>query len=371
VKRALCILVAAPLLVTATTGHAAPEGKPRKAVVAGPADDPLVSRVQKELTALGFETVRIGPADGCTFQALAPRVESAGAVAAACSDGEQVGVWALERPGLRLREVVLGGSDDHARDVAAVRAAEIMRAAVELKEQEDNEAAVRGELAPRPPPTWKSERDREVAANDRPVTPTPPADGQDSSLVERKAPIVAAGVGMGALLGADASTGTFNAHAEVGILRWLAIAGRLDYPLETQELSRGGQQFEVAPGFAGGGASLPLMSSSSFVIPRLGAGFGVSWINARAPDRRSFVSNSDGSITEFVAQRGGSDMTASPVAYLSAAVSMRIYGPMRLTADGMLGSSVSRMVVRSSNTHIAYWGQPLGALSLRLEVLIR
>jgi hypothetical protein len=359
VKRALSILLAAPVLVAATAARAAPPSSAaRHVVVAGPADDPLAARVQKELTALGFNTVRIGGADGCSFQTLAQRVASANAGAAACSDGEQIGVWTLERAGLRLREVVLGGSDDHARDVAAVRAAEITRASVELREAEDEAAAARAGLQEKEPPKWTStERDR------TPAKPKPTD--------ERRTPLVVAGFGMSSLLGSDASAGTFGAQAEVGILRWMAITGRLEYPIEAHEINKGGQNFEVSPGFSGAGVNLPLMNPSSFVIPRVGAGLGVAWINARAPDRTSFVTNSDGSITPFVQQRGGSDSTASPSAYLSAAVSLRIYGPLRLTADGLFGSTMSRMVVRSGSAHVAYWGQPFGALAVRMEILIR
>ncbi len=358
-KRALYILLAAPLLVTATAARAAPAR--RVVVVAGPVDDPLAQRTQKELTALGFETVRIGPADNCSFQTLAQRVESAVASAAACSDGEQIGVWALERAGLRLREVVLGGSDDHAREVAGVRAAEIARASVELREQED-EAAARGATSPKTQPTWTA------AAEDRDRVPLEP---KPRAVEEKRTPLLAMGVGMSSLFGADASVGTFGAQAEVGILRWLAVAARLEYPIESHDLNHSGQMFEVAPGLAAAGVNVPIMNASSFVIPRFGGGFGVTWIRAKTSDINSFVSNADGTFTEFTLQKGGEDTTASPAGYLSAGVSMRIYGPLRLTADGLFGTSMSRMVVRSASTHVAYWGQPFGALSLRFEVLIK
>ena len=58
-------------------------------------------------------------------------------------------------------------------------------------------------------------------------------------------------------------------------------------------------------------------------------------------------------------------------AYGTAALSMRIAGPVRMAVDGVFGSTFSRLVVRTQGIDRAYWGAPFGALALRLEALFQ
>ena len=77
----------------------------------------------------------------------------------------------------------------------------------------------------------------------------------------------------------------------------------------------------------------------------------------------------------FDASRGlvqtaeASDSTASFAVFGDFGLSMRIHGPFRMTAEGTLGATTSRLVVRDRGTHAAYWGQPYGALALRKELM--
>jgi hypothetical protein len=59
------------------------------------------------------------------------------------------------------------------------------------------------------------------------------------------------------------------------------------------------------------------------------------------------------------------------MAFLSGAMSMRVGGPLRLTLEGLIGTSAHRMVVRSQGEDIAYWGQPFGTVALRGELMFR
>lgn len=361
-RRALT-LTAALSLATAGWASAARAAPPPRVVVAGPADDTIANRVQRELAALGFEALRVGALDGCARSAVGLAARDAEAIAATCSDGDQVGVWVADGDGFRLRDVVVVREDgEPGRETTAVRAAEVTRATIAAYEAE---AETHGEApppAPSPPPAAAPPpaaptADRETF--DRPPKAPAPGRGPD------RAPTILAGAGLSTLLGVDASAIALSGQAEVRVLRHLTATARIEYPVESSAVG-GGSTISVAPAFAGAGVGVPLARPDAFIIPRLGGGLGVAWI--RATRAESFVLADDG----FVAtQPEVSDSTASLAGYATAGLSMRIYRPLRLTADGVFGSTTSRLVARDRGAHVAYWGAPFGALSLRAELMFR
>ncbi|MBX3197111.1 MAG: hypothetical protein KF894_03055 [Labilithrix sp.] len=356
----LAASVALAAMVWTSAAEAAPA---RRVVVAGPAEDTIANRIQSELAALGFEALRVGALDGCARSAVGLATRDAEAVAATCSDGDQVGVWVADGDDLRLRDVVVVREDgEPGRETTAVRAAEVTRATIsayEAEEETRRETTPPPTRAPSPtaaPPTgpaaWETV-DR-PSQKPRPSEPSP-----------RRAPTVLAGAGLGALMGVDASTLVFSGQAEVGVLRHLTATARIEYPIESSALGLG-STLSVAPAFAGGGVGVPLASPESFVIPRLGAGLGVAWLRATRPESAVFDANGS-----FFTQPETSDSVASLAGYATAGISMRIYRPLRLIADGLFGSTTSRLVARDRGMHVAYWGAPFGALSLRAELLFR
>jgi hypothetical protein len=357
VKRQHALLAASIVLATAgsvSTALAGPEV--RRVVVAGPADDTIATRVQKELTALGFETVRVGALDGCARSAVVVAARDNEATAATCSDGDQVGIWVAEGGSLRLRDVVVVHEEgDPARETTAVRAAEVTRATIAMHDAEEEAAQAK---PPPPPPKPKPQTQPEGWETfDRP-TPAPSAKPAQTN----RAPTFLLSTGISGLLGVDASAAAFSAKTEIGVLRHLTAAARLEYPLESPNLG-GGTALSVAPAFAGAGVGVPLSGPDTFIIPRFGAGVGVAWVRATRPagllDFRLPTSSET------------SDSTASFAFYGDVGLSMRLYRALRLTADGVLGASTSRLVVRDRGTHVAYWGQPFGALALRLELMFK
>lgn len=350
-RRGLVVLGFAGALLATTEARAAN----RRVVVGGREHDAITARVEKELVAMGFEVVRLDAAEGCSRSAVAQRIQDAAAHAATCTDGDAIGVWVVEPSGMRLRDVVVARAlDEQERDMAAVRAAEIARASLEL---------VDAEPEPAPPP--KPAAPAVIAsprAVDRPVA-APPKEKLS------RVPAFVAGAGLSTVMGIDASVAAFSAEAEIGIGRWLAIAPRLDLPIEWHDVQAG--SLRVKPGFTGVGAVLPLMHSSAIVVPRLGAGLGVAWIDAESTQTFASQIAPDGSGRFVPVTRSGSDGTWSPAAYLSAALSFRIAGPLRMTVDGAFGTTMNRLVVRTQDVDRAYWGAPFGALALRAELLFR
>jgi hypothetical protein len=337
---------------------------PRRVVVAGPQDDTIAPRVEKELQALGFETVRVGGLEACARSAVVVAAKEAAAVGAACSDGDQVGIWIESGGTFRLRDVVVvreepsadtrvGGA---ARETTAVRAAEVTRATIAMHDAEEESSRSQ---SPAPPTPKASGQAPEWESFDRsPSKPTSPPQAKRD-----RAPTFLAGVGFSALMGVDASVAALSGAAEIGIHRYLTATARIEYPLEENDIA---DRIRVAPAFVGAGIGIPLTNPGSFIIPRLGAGIGVAWIRATALP--GFAQTLPGVLEP---SSGGSDSVASFATYASAGVSMRMYRALRLTADGVLGSTTSRLVVRDQQTHMAYWGTPFGALALRMELMFR
>lgn len=360
-KRLLFSLAVAAAVIALCSGDA--EAAPtRRVVVVGKDGDAMTDRVNKELGAMGFEVLRIDGGEGCSRSAVSRHIRDAAAHAATCTDGDAVGVWIMEPTGLRLRDVIVARTpDEQQRDMAAVRAAETARASIESVDQEAEAKAQAAKPPPLPPPP-------------PPVTPAPAAPGADrptASAAKRdlkKTPAFVAGFGLSTLMGVDASVAALSAEAEIGVTRWLAIAPRLELPVEERDIA-GSPSVKVRPGFTGVAAVIPLTHPGAFVIPRFGAGLGGAWLHAQSAPTSFTRFEQDGSVNTFPTSTGGADTTWSLAAYGTAALSMRIAGPVRMTVDGVFGTTMHRLVVKTTNIDRAYWGAPFGALALRLEAL--
>jgi hypothetical protein len=335
-------LAAAVTLAFPGVAHAANT----RVIVAGPEGDAVASRLQKELTAMGFEPIRVDEAAGCAEGAVSAWVDEMKASAAACSDGSAASVWISTRAGLRVAEVVAPSPGDASADVVAVRAAEITRASLELSATEPGP----GEVL-KPAPTWG---------------PATPAD-VDVVLKPKKriaavphTPVFAMGTGISALMGADATAAALDTELQLRIARRVALSARaaLTFDGATVTLSR--SPVRVAPSIFGIGPVLPLAATDAFFIPRIGAGAGVVWLRSK-----------EAAFDTVNSTFGPSDSIVSPMAFITGAMSMRVGGALRLTLEGLLGASAHRMVVRSQGEDVAYWGQPFGTVALRAEVMFR
>lgn len=316
-----------------------------RVVVAGPEGDAVASRLQKELIAMGFEPIRVDEAAGCAQGAVGAWVEEMKASAAACSDGTVATVWISTRSGLHVAEVVSPKEGDAHADVVAVRAAEITRASLEL-------SAAEPEPAPRPAPTWGDATPADV---DVAIKPRKRGAG-----AAPRTPVFAMGTGISALMGADATAAALDTEIELRLARYVGLSARAALTFDGVPVATSRTVVRVAPSVFGIGPVVPLAATDSFIIPRIGAGAGVVWLRSTA------AANID-SATGF----GPSDSIVSPMAFLSGAMSMRVGGPLRLTLEGLIGTSAHRMVVRSQGEDIAYWGQPFGTVALRGELMFR
>ncbi len=319
-----------------------------RVVVAGPEGDAVASRLQKELTAMGFEPIRVDEAAGCAEGAVSAWVDEMKASAAACSDGNAASVWISTRAGLRVAEVIAPRPGDASADVVAVRAAEITRASLELSATEPEPEP---EPAPKPAPTWgpAAPADVDVVRKPRKRVAAVP-----------HTPVFAMGTGISALMGADATAAALDTELQLRVARRVALSARAALTFDGATVTSSRSPVRVAPSIFGIGPVVPLAATDSFFIPRIGAGAGVVWLRSK-----------EAAFDTVSSTFGPSDSIVSPMAFITGAMSMRVGGALRLTLEGLLGTSAHRMVVRSQGEDVAYWGQPFGTVALRAEVMFQ
>lgn len=109
------------------------------------------------------------------------------------------------------------------------------------------------------------------------------------------------------------------------------------------------------PTLFGLGFDVSLLPLSSFIVPRLGAGYAFLWVHvwpesAKAP----------------AVQRKSEDLLA-PVLYLTAAASFAVTPRFRIVGEALGGVSSHEAVVRIAGTSAAKWGGALSSLAVRGE----
>jgi hypothetical protein len=349
------VLAAALLGLIAFAGSARADDAIR-VVIAGPKKDPIATRLEKELVALGYAPVAVGALE-CTEANVANAVENAGASAALCSNHGRVAVWTDDGTSLKLRDTVVAKDD-----TIALQATEVMRANIAFREPEP--VPVDPAKPPPPPPPSTGAWD-DFENEDRPVAPpkkSPPF-----------APLFTASAGASYLMGRAASLGGLSLDTSVRVHSRLSLVAHVDAPLSgtrAEPMSTvtppDGSKVRVTPGIAGVGVVVPFTDASSIVVPRLGGSLGVAWIHAtKTPGA---LRDQFGSLISTTKEVG--DGTVAPAGWLSVAFSFRVAGPMRLVADGLLGSTAGGIAIRNQHVLISRWGVPFAAAGLRAEVML-
>lgn len=139
-------------------------------------------------------------------------------------------------------------------------------------------------------------------------------------------------------MGADATAAALDTELQLRIARRVALSARAALTFDGATVASGRNAVRVAPSVFGIGPVVPLAATDSFFIPRFGAGVGVVWLRSK---------------------EAAIDTVSST------------FGALRLTLDGLLGTSAHRLVVRSQGADLAYRGQPFGSVALRAEVMFQ
>jgi hypothetical protein len=331
-----------------------------RVVISGAKKDPLATRLEKELVALGFAPVAVGPLQDCGGTAIENAVKNAGASAALCSNSGKVAVWTDDGHELKLRDTVVA-RDAHAAETIAMQAAEVMRANIAFREPEPVIPPPEKAAAPGPTADW-SDFDNEDHSGPKPKKK------EEAS----RAALFTVSAGASYLMSSSAALSALSFHSSVRAHRYVSLTLHADVPVTgtratpmTTTPVPDGSHVRVTPGIAGAGVEIPFTNANSVVQPRLGASVGVAWVyasktaGALSDQLGSFIS-----ATEEV-----NDTIVAPAGWASAGFSFQLAGPLRLIADGLIGATAGGVTIRNQTHAIARWGLPLAAVGLRAELL--
>lgn len=337
-----------------------------RVIIAGPKKDPIAMRLEKELVALGYAPIAVGALPDCTAPAVGDAVKNAGASAALCSNGERIAVWTDDGTDVKLRDTVQvkGGASGQGTsvDTVAMQAAEVMRANIAFREPEPVTPA-----EPPPPPSSSpplTDPDWDEFNKDS----RPPLDDGP-----RRTARFGFSAGASVLASSGAALTGLSFGATYGLHRYVSIQAQAEVPVTgtranplTSERPTDNSHTRITPGLVGVGVEIPFTKADSFFIPRLGASVGAAWIHASKT--AGVVPGSDG--VPLFNTTETSDTTAAPAAWITAAVSFRLVGPVRMAVNGLVGATAGEITVLNQGVAVAKWGLPIGSLGGRLELLL-
>ena len=351
-KRALGVVGAATMI--ASTAHAAPS----RVAVLGPSEAPILPRLQRNVSSLKLDAVN-ATVSVCTRDVVTRLVGELRVDTALCTDGDQISVWVLDGERLVLKEaVVVQSSDERAQELAAARAAMALQA-LPAKDAPRGSAPRGGLMIVANGPDATA-----VPANDAPPGTSPqekdrPAPVVTPSSKERFAPPFVLGAGPAIAASRHGNSFAISAQADIGVSRYVALVPWVQFVPANRSVEAPLGTASFRPTIFGLGFGIPLLRPSSFVVPRLGAGYGILWMHV-APE----------SATGSASMRPPEDLLA-PLIYTTAAASFKVTPSFRAVAEGMVGTSTHDMIVRIGNQPAAHWGVPLASIALRGEWVVQ
>lgn len=347
--------VALTLTALATLVPAAAVAAPSRVALLGPSDAPIVPRLRRNVASMKLDMLEATVAV-CTRDVVTRLVTELGVDTAVCTDGDQIGVWLREGERLVLKEaVVVQSADDRAHELAAARAVMAL-SALPAKDAAGESAppssftiVANGPNATVTGPEPTAAPNESLPAKDSPAAVAPKAPSAPF------APRLVLGAGPAIAASRDGNSFAISAEAEIGLGRYVALVPWLQFVPANRlvEAPLGSASFR--PTIFGLGFAIPLLRPSSLVVPRIGGGYGILWMHV-APE--SAVAPARMSKPE--------DLLA-PIAYATAALSVRLADSFRIAGEAMAGVSSHDMVVRIGDQPAAHWGVPLASLALRGE----
>jgi hypothetical protein len=348
--RASCIAAFAVVGLVSTSAEAAPG----RVAILGPDEAPIVARLQRNVASMHMEavtaTVNVCTRDVVTRLLTELRVESA-----LCADGDAVAIWIKDGGDGRvvLKDVIVSqGSDDRTQEVTAARAAMALR---QLPAKDAGGAAQKDPgaltiVANGPGATIAATDPNAVPGADTPARPLKPPPPE-----ERITPRLVLGIGPGTATSRDGTSFAISAEAEIGVSRYVAVVPWVTFiPVNrTAERPEGTATFR--PTLFGIGFGIPILKPSSFVVPRIGGGYGILWMHV-SPET-----------AVAPAQTKKPEDLLAPIIYTTAALSFAVTPSFRVVGEGLIGVSSHDMVVRIAQQSAARWGVPMANLSARAE----
>lgn len=348
----LVLTALAAALVPATAAAA-----PSRVALLGPSDAPIVPRLRRNVASMKLDTLEATVAV-CTRDVVTRLVTELGVDTAVCTDGDQIGVWLREGDRLVLKEaVVVQSADERAHELAAARAV------MALQGLPAKDATGAGESAPPTSFTIVANGPNAIVAGPEPTAAPSeslpvkdaPAAAAPKPPTPRYAPRLVLGAGPAIAASRDGNSFAISAEAEIGLGRYVALVPWLQFVPANRRAEAPLGTASFRPTIFGLGFGVPILRPSSVVVPRVGAGYGVLWMHvspesATAPGRM-----------------GKPEDLLAPIAYATAAISVKVAESFRIAGEAMAGVSSHDMIVRIGDQPAAHWGVPLASLALRGE----
>lgn len=351
-RRASAVVLAAGLVAVGWPAPARAD-ETRSAHVLG--QGPIADRVADELRAAsGRVAHRRAPLEiGCSRPLVEAELSrSAPGSVCVCVDADGVGTWqwdgdlAVQRDAFRHPEV----ADPR---VASVRAAEAARAAL----ASPSLAGAVGDAslldAPLDPPGGQLAR---------------PSDDAEKRLlaaslrrgVERGGealPNNRIGIGLSGVGGRGGARLGLTLDVDIALRPGVVLSAMAAIPTSRFAMDRRNAETRASLSVVGVALTHPLASAGAWVKPRVGGGVGVAWL---AVDTTATATPSD----PLPPRTTTSDLV-SPLGYVTLGASLRVVGPVRLSADVFAGATATRFVVRDpTGAELGEWGWPLAGASV-------
>ncbi len=349
-RRSVCTTACGSLLLLLSVSSLARAEAPgkRRVVVLSPHPDDVSARLLHELSGVALDPT-IAAGDGsCSAAQIKAVAESTQSASVVCLGEKDIDVWVTEGDGLRMREQLPWASaEPTASDPALVQATE----------------AVRARLAQLPPdaarPTATS------PGGDAPVTvsagTTPTKD--EAAVVPPKhlpgkTPRIIVGAGLTSVISPGYQpTWGVGLEAAFGVSRHASIVVNAVLPVTSARFDDPSASASSHTTEIGAGVQIPLLAPDAPLIPRLGGGWGIVHMHTQP-----ITVPTDGHSV------GHEEDLVSPYLYVDAALSARIYGPIRVTAAASALGTPARFHVRVDGVEQGAFGGIALLSQLRAEV---
>lgn len=351
--------IEAAVLVAAMVATSTADAAPSRVALLGPSEAPILPRLERNVASLKLDVLN-ATVSVCTRDVVTRLVSELRVDTAMCTDGDQIGVWVKDGERLVLKEaVVVQSSDERAQEVAAARAAMALLA-LPAKDAPPESASPGGFTIVANGPSDSIATSNDATANViAPPEKDRPATAPAASPKERITPPFVLGLGPAIAASRHGNSFAISAQADIGVSRYVALVPWIQFVPVNRDVEAPLGTASFRPTIFGVGFGIPLLRPSSFVVPRIGAGYGILWMHV-APE----------SATSPATMRRPEDLVA-PMLYATAAASFKVTPSFRVAAEGMAGTSTHDMVVRIANQPAAHWGVPLASLALRGEWVVQ
>jgi len=271
-----------------------------------------------------------------------------------CVDDEGVSTWQWDGDLGVQRDAFRHGEVSEPR-IASLRAAEAARAALGSPSLAGAVGDASLLTAPLDPPGGQSARltdDEEArllaASLRRGVEPHEPL------------PSNRVGIGPSGLGGRGGARLGVTVEVDVALRPGLVLSAMAVIPTSRFEMDRASAETRATLSVVGLALTHPLAPAGARIKPRVGGGLGVAWLS---------VDTTPTSTSGALPPRTTTSDLLSPLAYATLGASVKVVGPLRLSADVFAGATAARFVVRDpTGAALGEWGWPLAGAAALAEV---